>query len=123
MVIFLTLIYVHHNRMAHLKTFLSDFSNYSGYVHYILNLKKQHLFFSYNKPASLTYIYNFTLYSWKLKKITTVKRRYKIYSGYKTKELKVHGIEVLLHSLLVCILSVHCITSVYVMSTVLHLYF
>jgi len=30
--------YCHHNGMAHLKTFLSDFSNYTGHIHYILNL-------------------------------------------------------------------------------------
>jgi len=36
--IFPVLMYLLHNGMAHLKTFLSDLSNYTGHIHYILNL-------------------------------------------------------------------------------------
>jgi len=68
--IFPVLTYIHHNGMAHLKT--SDFSNYTGHIHYILN-RPHTLHFkpvtngvcslSYNTPASLTYTtYLYTIF-------------------------------------------------------------
>jgi len=72
--IFPVLMYLHHNVMAHSTTFLSDFSNYTGHIHYILNLLQTTCVLEL-RYASITHIHHVSLHRvlGKWKNVATLK--------------------------------------------------